>query len=58
MPWLPWSLTVLELVGAGEGGPAVAGVHNFLLPFLPSLFSSFELPDRLAEADPVLQPPS
>jgi RNA polymerase sigma-70 factor (ECF subfamily) len=53
--WLPWSLTVLE-PAAGEGdAPAVAGVHNFLQPFLPTLFSSFELPDRLGESDPALQ---
>jgi RNA polymerase sigma-70 factor, ECF subfamily len=55
--WLPWSLTLLELT-AGEGGePAVVGVRNFLQPFLPSLFGSFGLPDRLTEADPVLQLP-
>ena len=55
--WLPWSLTVLEPAtgGDGDGGPAVAGVHNFLQPFLPSLFRSFELPDRLTAADPVVQ---
>jgi RNA polymerase sigma-70 factor (ECF subfamily) len=52
--WSPWSLTVLEPV-AGDGGPAVAGVHNFLQPFLPSLFSSFGLPDRLTDTDPVLR---
>jgi RNA polymerase sigma-70 factor, ECF subfamily len=51
--WLPWSLTLLELTAGDEGGPAVAGVHNFLQPFLPSLFSSFGLPDRLTDADPV-----
>ena len=48
--WLPWSLTLLELAGeAGE--PAVAGVHNFLQPFLPSLFGSFGLPERLTATD-------
>jgi hypothetical protein len=41
--------------GAAAGGPAVAGVHNFLQPFLPSLFSSFGLPERLTDADPVLR---
>jgi len=52
--WLPWALTVLEPV-AGEGGPAVAGVRNFLQPFLsPTLFRSFGLPDRLTDADPVV----
>jgi RNA polymerase sigma-70 factor (ECF subfamily) len=54
--WLPWSLTVLEPAGAADGAdvPAVAGVHNFLQPFLPSLFRTFGLPDRLTEADPVI----
>ncbi len=53
--WLPWSLTVLELVDADDGAPAVAGVHNFLQPFLPSLFQTFGLPDRLTNADPVIR---
>jgi RNA polymerase sigma-70 factor (ECF subfamily) len=53
--WSPWSLTLLEPTAAAEGAPAVAGVHNFLAPFLPSLFGSFGLPDRLTGADPVLQ---
>jgi RNA polymerase sigma-70 factor (ECF subfamily) len=54
--WLPWSLTVLEPAGVGDGAdaPAVAGVHNFLQPFLPSLFRTFGLPDRLTDADPVI----
>jgi len=51
--WSPWSLTVLE-PAAGDA-PAVAAVHNFLQPFLPSLFSSFGLPARLTDTDPVLQ---
>jgi len=51
--WLPWSLTVLEPVAGGDG-PAVAGVHNFLQPFLPSLFRTFGLPDRLTNADPAV----
>jgi len=52
--WLPWSLTVLEPVSGGEGdGAAVAGVRNFLQPFLsPALFRSFGLPERLTAADP------
>ena len=53
--WLPWSLTVLEPVASGDGAPAVAGVHNFLQPFLPSLFRTFGLPDRRTATDPVLQ---
>ena len=54
--WLPWSLTILEPVAATDGGaPAVAGVHNFLQPFLtPELFRSFGVPDRLTDADPVV----
>jgi RNA polymerase sigma-70 factor, ECF subfamily len=51
--WLPWSLTLLE-AQTGADGPEVAGVHNFLAPFLPSLFRSFGLPERLGEADPVI----
>jgi RNA polymerase sigma-70 factor, ECF subfamily len=55
--WLPWSLTILEPVAAGDTAtaPAVAGVHNFLQPFLPALFRGFGLPDRLTDADPVVQ---
>ncbi len=53
--WLPWSLTVLDPVAGAEGGPAVAGVHNFLAPFLPSLFDSFGLPARLTGTDPVVR---
>jgi len=54
--WLPWSLTVLEPVAGGRGsGPAVAGVHNFLAPFLPSLFDSFGLPARLTGSDPAVR---
>lgn len=50
--WLPWSLTVLEMTTGDGEGSAVAGVHNFLQPFLPPLFSSFGLPGRLTDADP------
>lgn len=53
--WLPWSLTVLEPV-ADDGRAAVAGIHNFLQPFLsPQLFRSFGLPDRLTDADPAVR---
>jgi RNA polymerase sigma-70 factor (ECF subfamily) len=52
--WLPWSVTILEPV-AGEGGPAVAGVHNFLAPLLtPQLFASFGLSERLTSTDPAV----
>ncbi len=51
--WLPWSLTVLELDGSGDA-PTVAGVHNFLQPFLPELFSAFGLPERRTDADPAV----
>jgi RNA polymerase sigma-70 factor, ECF subfamily len=51
--WLPWSVTLLEPT-AGDGGPGVAGVHNFLAPMLPSLFASFGLPERLEDRDPVI----
>lgn len=52
--WLPWSLTVLESDAGEGGGPAVAGVHNFLQPFMPNLFAAFGLPERLTAADPVI----
>jgi len=52
--WTPWSITVLE-PGTSEEGPTVTGVHNFLAPFLPDLFASFGLPDRLDEAAPTIE---
>ncbi len=52
--WLPWSLTVLEPDARDAGAPAVAGVHNFLQPFIPQLFTAFGLPERLTDADPVI----
>lgn len=51
--WLPWSVTVLTPVATADG-PRVAGVHNFLHPFLPRLFGSFGLPERRTAADPAL----
>jgi RNA polymerase sigma-70 factor, ECF subfamily len=54
--WLPWSVTLLE-AEAGDGDAArVTGVHNFLAPFMPNLFESFGLPERLDDADPVISP--
>ena len=50
--WLPWSLTLLEaeaVDGSNGSGARVIGVHNFLAPFLPNLFRSFGLPERLGE---------
>jgi RNA polymerase sigma-70 factor (ECF subfamily) len=53
--WLPWSVTLLEAeAGDGAGVPTVTGVHNFLAPFMPNLFNSFGLPERLEDADPVV----
>ncbi len=53
--WLPWSVTLLEAeAGGGAGGPIVSGVHNFLAPFMPNLFASFDLPERLGEGDPAI----
>jgi RNA polymerase sigma-70 factor, ECF subfamily len=52
--WLPWSVTLLEMSGAEAGGPAIAGVRNFLAPMLPTLFASFGLPEQLSEADAVI----
>jgi RNA polymerase sigma-70 factor (ECF subfamily) len=52
--WLPWSVTLLE-AGAGDGAaPSITGIHNFLAPFLPGLFASFGLPERLGESDPAV----
>jgi RNA polymerase sigma-70 factor (ECF subfamily) len=54
--WLPWSVTLLEAdAGDGAGDPSVAGVHNFLAPFMPNLFASFGLPERLGDADPAIR---
>jgi RNA polymerase sigma-70 factor (ECF subfamily) len=51
--WLPWSVTLLEAeAGGGTDGPSLTGIHNFLAPFMPNLFASFGLPERLEEADP------
>ncbi len=52
--WLPWSLTVLEPAATDGDGPTVAGVHNFLQPFLTHLFSAFGLPKRRTNADPAV----
>ena len=52
--WLPWSLTVLELEARDGEAPAVAGIHNFLQPFMPPLFSAFGLPERRTDADPAV----
>jgi RNA polymerase sigma-70 factor (ECF subfamily) len=52
--WLPWSLTVLEPAATSGGAPAIAGVHNFLQPFIPSLFSAFGLPERRSDTDPAV----
>ena len=53
--WLPWSVTLLEAeAGDGAETPPVTGVHNFLAPFMPNLFTSFGLPERLGDGDPVI----
>ena len=53
--WLPWSVTLLEAEASdGAGDPILIGVHNFLAPFMPNLFASFGLPERLEDADPVI----
>jgi len=53
--WLPWSVTLLEVEAAdGASAPSITGVHNFLAPFMPNLFASFGLPERLEDADPVI----
>src|ERR1700761_8333348 len=54
--WLPWSVTLLEADAAdGTGAPALSGIHNFLAPFVPNLFASFGLPERLGDADPPIR---
>lgn len=54
--WLPWSVTLLEAqVGDGAAAPTVSGVHNFLAPFMPNLFASFGLPERLGDADAAIR---
>ncbi len=56
--WLPWSLALLDMeAGKGDDHPVVGGVHNFLAPFLPGLFESFGLPDRLNTDDPPVSRP-
>ncbi len=53
--WLPWSVTLLEVGAPGDSSaPTITGVHNFLAPFMPNLFASFGLPERLGDADPVI----
>ncbi len=53
--WLPWSVTILEAeTGTAASAPRITGIHNFLAPFMPNLFASFGLPERLEEADPVI----
>lgn len=53
--WAPWSLTILDTTAGPAGSEAkVTGVHNFLQPFLPDLFRTFALPDRLDGAAPVI----
>lgn len=53
--WNPWALTLLEFSAEPGGEPAVSGVHNFLQPFLPGLFRSFDLPERLDDSAPRIQ---
>jgi RNA polymerase sigma-70 factor, ECF subfamily len=55
--WLPWSITLLEATPGAGGETEVGGVHNFLAPFLPNLFSSFGLPERLGDEAPVIAVP-
>jgi RNA polymerase sigma-70 factor, ECF subfamily len=51
--WLPWSVTILEAT-ATDGEPTVTGVHNFLAPYMPNLFASFDLPERLGAEAPAI----
>jgi RNA polymerase sigma-70 factor (ECF subfamily) len=52
--WLPWSVTLLEMEPADGGAPHIAGIHNFLAPFMPNLFASFGLPESLDESAPTI----
>jgi hypothetical protein len=48
-------VTVLEAEEPdGASAPTITGIHNFLAPFMPNLFASFGLPERLEDADPVI----
>ncbi len=54
--WLPWSVTLLEAeAGSAADSPTLTGIHNFLAPFMPNLFPSFGLPERLGDADPAIR---
>jgi hypothetical protein len=37
-----------------EDGPTLTGIHNFLAPFMPNLFTSFGLPERLDDSAPTI----
>jgi RNA polymerase sigma-70 factor (ECF subfamily) len=65
--WLPWSVTLLEMEApaatgatadagatAEAGAARLTGVHNFLAPFMPNLFASFGLPERLTDSAPTI----
>ena len=53
-------MTLLEMEPAGEasatdaGAPRLTGVHNFLAPFMPNLFTSFGLPEQLGDEAPTV----
>jgi RNA polymerase sigma-70 factor (ECF subfamily) len=58
--WLPWSVTLLEFesgeagAGSSSGAARITGIHNFLAPFMPNLFASFGLPERLGDDAPTI----
>jgi RNA polymerase sigma-70 factor (ECF subfamily) len=55
--WLPWSVTLLEAEPTdAAGAPILTGIHNFLAPFMPNLFTSFGLPEQVGDADPTIRP--
>jgi RNA polymerase sigma-70 factor, ECF subfamily len=52
--WVPWSVTLLESESIDGAAPTVTGVHNFLAPYMPNLFASFDLPEQLGASDPII----
>src|ERR1700761_5256049 len=55
---LPLSVTIHGTAQPADGAaPAIAGVHIFPAPFMPNLFESFGLPERLEDADPAIGTP-
>lgn len=52
--WTPWSITILDTSRDDDDRVEVSGVHNFLAPFMPTLFPAFGLPGRLGPEAPTI----